>query len=429
MTSVLLPSNSTPLERAVADAAALPPVVLSGADAIATAKHVTRPPTFLPFLHHEYGLSELAPYLTNPYVLLDEGRQWQLIRGTVPAIDLALSWLDMAAAVEEVWTGRRFWNAFTLLLTTLPANDLLLLDRIENLADLSTPQRSRMKRGVHGYDVRALEADCGRLDHAQLDFDSGIKASNGTRHFREGATWSFGRTHEHEHSYTEREGHALGNWVEPTDSPLPWLDFSLPWLEWTTPWTDDSSLSRSTLLSTWFQGRRLYLVLRDGDGAVIGYRRARAVWSVAQESQGVYSFGGEKISPAASGTELYVEAMTQFDDANGVTAASIGLLVDPVLADGVSPGRLWLQPGEASGGVEIATHEINVPLRRTVRERFKFLIGFDGPFDSWLLESGTYDDASVWRDIVPWPPLTNWLLRFDGWDDAGLWRDGVEWSV
>lgn len=376
MTSALLPSNSTPLERAVADAMALPPPLLDGADAIATAKHVTRPSSFLPFLHHEYGLSELAPYLPNPYALIDEGRRWQLVRGTVPAVELALSWLGMEAALEEAWPGRRFWNAYTLVFSSLPANDLPLLDRIENLADLSTPQRSRMKRGVHGYDVRALEADRGRLDHAQLDFDSGVKASRGTRHFPEAATWSFGRVHEHAHVYAEAEGLALDNWLPPAEAPLPWLQIGWPWLDWATPWGTEPFVERAAALAGWFLPRRIYLVLRDGAGAVIGYRRARAVRRVAAADDGVHAFGGNRFSPSAAGTALYVEAMTQFEDADGDTAAEAGLLVEPTLAWGVPPGRLWLRPGDLSGGVEIATHAIDVPLRRTVRDRFKIMVSF-----------------------------------------------------
>lgn len=376
MLSALLPSNSTALERAVVDAGMLPASVVSGVDSIATAKHVSMPPTFLPFLHYEYGLSELQPHLTNPYSLLAQGREWQLLRGTVCAVDMALTWLGLAAILEETWAGRAFWNSYTLIFSTLPERDAPFLDQIENLADISTPQRSRLKRGVHGYDIRALETDRGRLDSTHLDFDSGVHATGGARHYPEGAVWSFGRTHEHSHLYTEAEGLALGNWLEDTGAPPPWLSLTWPWLDWTTPWTAEPSVQRASFLSGWFLFRRIYLTLRDRDGEVIGYRRARAVHRVEPRSQGTYSFNSEKLSPSISGVSLYIEAMTQFEDADGIAAKHASLLIDPDLAAGVPVGRLWLPPGDISGGVEIAAHDIDIQLRRTVRERFKIKVDF-----------------------------------------------------
>jgi hypothetical protein len=373
----LLPVNSTAWERALADAAGHRPAIEAAVINIKRAKLVLRPPSFLPFLHYEYGLRELAIYLPNPYALIDQGRAWQEIRGTAPAIDLALSWLGMAGAVEEASPERNFWNAFSLIFTTLPESDAPLLERIEGVASLSAPMRSKFRRGVFGYDVRALEAEFGRLDNAMLDWSSGIKATQGTRLFPEGAIWSFGRVHEIDHLYTEEEGTALGNWLDPVEGdPLAWVEMTYPWIEATFPWAASAEVQRRALLASWFASRPIYLALRDGDGEPIGWRRCRAVWPVAAAFGCAYSFDGTDYDPAAAGGRLYVEAMTDFDDADGVEVAEAALLVDPDLAAGIPPGRRWLAPDELSGGVEFAASEISVGLRRTVRDRFKFMIRF-----------------------------------------------------
>jgi hypothetical protein len=377
MSADLLPINSTAWERAVADAAGYRPAIEEAVPNVKRAKLIVRPPAFLPFLHYEYGLRELAIYLPNPYELIDQGRAWQELRGTKPAIDLGLSWLGYEAELEENPTERNFWNAFSLIFTELPANDDPLLERIEGIASLSVPMRSKFRRGVHGYDVRALEGEYSRLDNAMLDWSSGIKATLGTRHFPEGAIWSFGRTHEIDHLYTETEGAALGNWLEPVEGdPLAWVEMTYPWIDATFPWAASAEVQRRALLAGWFAARPIYLALRDIEGATIGYRRCRAVRPVNASFGGAYSFAGTDYEPTPGGSRLYVEAMTDFENADAVDVAEVALLVDPDRAEGVPPGRLWLQPGDLSGGVEFAVTDISVPLRKTVRDRFKFLVRF-----------------------------------------------------
>lgn len=377
MSADLLPINSTAWERSVADAAGYRPEIEAAIPNIKRAKLTLRPPAFLPFLHYEYGLRELAIYLPNPYVLIDQGRAWQEVRGAAPAVDLALSWLGVAGEIEENAPERNFWNAFSLIFTALPENDAPLLERIEGVASLSGPMRSKFRRGVHGYDVRALEAEYGRLDNAMLDWSSGVKATQGTRLFPEGAIWSFGRIHEVDHLYTEAEGTALGNWLEEVEGdPLAWVEMTYPWVDATFPWAASAEVQRRALLAGWFVGRPIYLALRDGDGEPIGYRLCRAVRPVAAAFGGAYAFDGASYDPSSSGGRLYVEAMTDFDDADAVTAREIALVAGAARAPGVPPGRRWLQPAELSGGAEFAVSLVDVPLRRTVRDRFKFMIRF-----------------------------------------------------
>lgn len=373
----LLPPSSSAVERAIEHSISFSPAAHGAIVGINQAKLITRPPSFLPFLAYEYGLDELRELIANPYDLIDLGRQWQAIRGTVPAIDMVLGWLGLAAATEEAWTGRAFWNAFQLRFSTLPASDGELLGRIERGVSASVPLRSKFRRGVYLYDVPALEADRGRLDASHLDWDSGVRATAGTRYFPEAAKWSFGRTHEIEHFYTEAEGLALDNWIEEVEGEsLAWELMDYPWETADFPWETSAEIARRILLAGWFVGRRMHLVLRDANDAIIGYRRCRAVRPVAPAGAGSpYNFDGSNYQPSSAGERLFVEAMTDFEDADGVSAASVALLVGAE-AVGVPAGRLWLEPGALSGGVEIAVHEIAVPLRRTVRDRFKIMLRF-----------------------------------------------------
>ena len=68
--------------------------------------------------------------------------------------------------------------------------------------------------------------------------------------------------------------------------------------------------------------------------------------------------------------------MTDFEDADGVSAASVSLVVGASMGAEIPPGRLWLQPADLSGGVEIAATPVTLPLRATVRERITFLMRF-----------------------------------------------------
>lgn len=373
----LVPRNSDPWERCVANALDLSPEVRTAITAVHTAKWAAPRPSFLPFLVYELGLGELTPYVPNLYGLIDEGVRWQRVRGTPRAIEMGLAWIGYAAGLEEAWSERRFWNSYQLRLTRLPANDNPDLERIEGIASLSVPLRSKFRRGVFQYDVGPLIADVSRLDHSLLDFESGTKATAGTLQFPEGAIWSFGRTTEFEHTLTETEGRAIGNWIEPVENGIaPWKEMSIAWTAAIAPWAATPEEQRRANMAGWFEGKTIYLKLSDIDGATIGYRRCRAVRPVASQFDGAYVVGTTKFEPAEAGTQVYIEAMTQFDDVDGVEAKHASLLVGASLSAGTPPGRLWLQPSELSGGHEFSAQDISVPLRKTVRDQFKILLRF-----------------------------------------------------
>ncbi|OCP17432.1 MULTISPECIES: phage tail protein [unclassified Ensifer] len=372
MATSLQPGNKglfeTALEASLSEKWA---TLTSGARAISTAKRGDPLPTALPWLVYEYGLGELTPYVPNLYNVLAEGIQWQRVRGSLDAIARGLSWIGYSASVEEAWSGRNWWNSYQLRFASLPTVDDPDLGRVEGVSRLSVPQRSQLRRGVYQYDAGAVELDRSRLDDTLLERESGVAVTTA------GTLWSFGRTREIEHLLTEAEGLAIGNWIEPpAETSLLWIDMDYPWSTATFPWSSNAVTQRQALMAAWFSTRALYVALRDGAGQLIGYRRCRAVRAVSQTFAGPYRFAGNQYVPKAGGTQVYIEAMTDFDDASGDTAAACSLVVGASVADGIPSGRLWLAPGGLVGGVEFATTAVSIPLRATVREQIKIMLRF-----------------------------------------------------
>ncbi|MFP9138696.1 phage tail protein [Devosia sp. XGJD_8] len=368
----LLPQNATPFEVALSEGMEPAAVIGSSITAMRRIKYLSPRASMLPFLVWEYGLGELTPYVPNIYNLIDEGVRWQRLRGTVSAVAIGLAWIGYAAAIEPAWTGRTWWNSFQLRFTALPAADVPDLERIEAITGLSVPKRSQLRRGVFAYDVGAVELDETPLDGAMLDHESGIAITEG------GTLWSFGRSHEFEHTLTQIEGQAIGNWLEPVeDAPLLWIDLDdLLWIDADFLWIDDPAEQRRSIMAGWFSDKSLYLRLLDGDGYVIGYRRCRAVHPVGVAFGGAYEHGGQVYDPKQAGGILYAEALTQFDDAADVVCTSIAMVVGGELAAGVKPGKLWLEPDQYIGGTAIAVQATTIPLRRTVREQLKIVMRF-----------------------------------------------------
>lgn len=378
MTS-LLPATSGHFEKTVEAAHAARWTRMQAAVPLITSAKENPPPSFLPFLVYEFGLGMLTPYVDNVYDVLSEGVKWFRIRGTYGGLKKGLSFIGITATAEPAWHGRAWWNSCQLRFPELPANDNPLLPRIEGITRLSLPFRSDLRRGVHGYDVQPLEADTTRLDDCHLDQESGIRL------VPDGTVWSFGRVTEYQHAMTDVEGIAIGNWIDPPDEAgTPWVTMTYPWASATTKWAENPDSLRRSLMAAWFTTRTLWATFRDEDGEIIGHRRCRAVRAVDFQVTGRYSIGADRYQPIAAGRSVYVEAMTDFDNADGVLAATVELTVGATLGAGVKSGRLWLDPGELVGGQAIAVQEFGVPLRKTVREQVKWLLDFTAPGRPWL---------------------------------------------
>lgn len=338
---------------------------------ITTAKE-NPPPSFLPYLVYEYGLGMLTPYVTNLYDVIDAGVGWHRLRGTYAGVAMGLSFVGLTATVEPAWHGRAWWNSAQLRFPSLPANDVPLLGAIEGITGLSLPFRSDFRRGVFAYDIQPAEADGTMLDEAHIEEESGVRLS------ATGAIWSFGRTAEFDHLLSEAEGTLIGNWIEIPEEggSIPWVSMTYPWTTATFLWSANADAQRRSLMASWFNGREVYVAFYDGDDEVIGYRRAKACRSVSPGFGGPYSFDGQTYLPRVGGQQVYIEAMTDFEDAFDVTAASVALVVNVTRASGVPHGQLWLEPGDLTDGDTFAQKTVSIPLRKTVRDRVKFIVRF-----------------------------------------------------
>lgn len=374
MSGSLLPANSGLLETTFEASLGDRWDDIGGAvSAIRTAKLVSPPTSFLPWLVLEYGLGELTPFVPNLYNLIvdREGVKWQRLRGTPASVAKGLGFIGYSATLEDAWHGRAFWNSTQLRFPALPAIDDPDLSRIEGITQLSLPKRSLLRRGVYQYDAQAIELDRSRLDDGMLEHESGVAVTAA------GTLWSFGRSTEIDHLLTEAEGTAIGNWIDPPEGDsLIWIDMNYPWVDADFGWADNPTVARQILMASWFESRTLYCTFRDSADAVIGHRRCRAVRPVTQSFGNGYAFGGAIYRPASNGPLLYIEAMTDFGDAADIVAASVELTVAPVLSAGIPHGRLWLEPEDIADGDAIAVSAVSLPLRTTVRDQIKFLMRF-----------------------------------------------------
>ena len=369
MVATLLPPNGTPLLRAFEQAAAYEPHVEAGLGLVPGVKGRGLP-AFLQFLLWEYGLIELAPHLDNPYVLIEEGRPWQIERDTFAAIARGIGWVGAPGMIVEAPGRRAWWNNFQLYLGALPANDAPMLQRIDRVTRLGKPFRSDFRRGVWNFDAPALEAGWTRLGSSMLADDSGVRVEAG------GPKWSFRRDHDNSYLLTESEGVALGNWVEPVEGDVPWSEMDFPWSTAFAPWASDVATIRRSVMASWFVGRSAHVRLRDAAGDVIGYRRASACRTVKAAGGGAYSVAGLAYAPAPDGGAVLIRATTDAGNGAGGIAETADVLIGGEIDDSIPPGRLWLEPGQLTGGVPIAPLAKTIPLRAAVRERLTFLVRF-----------------------------------------------------
>lgn len=366
--SALLPTASFTLERAYADATDLYARTYDAVTSMRGLKLVNPPPSFLPFLVYEYGLGELTPYVPNLYDLVDEGIDWQRVRGTPKALEIALAWVGYLATLEEFPTRRARWNHFMLEFDRVRDEAPGDLINIAGVAELSVPVRSVFWRGFAGYDVRALEYGHKRWGGSLWSSYSGVRIPETS------PKWSFGRVYDLIHEMTQAELEALGVWIEPTGDALVWGDF--PWPD--VPWVDAAGENRSIVMLDNAPDGPAWVVFKDADGEVIGYRRARARRRVVPDLAGIYTVSNTRFSVQSSGTtRLYVEAMTGFGDANGRTAAFAGVILGAVPLAPHKPGALWLPAGGLSAvGPILGERAVNIEFGRTVRERVRTILRF-----------------------------------------------------
>lgn len=381
----LLPSNATAFEIAASRTIDLLPRLSAAIAAIRTAKFVSIPDSFLPYLIYERGLGPVSAYIDDPRLLLDSGIAWQRVRGTPDAVSRALDWLGYDGTIESARVTRRRWHLFTLALDRVRDAESPDLVNIEGVVGLSVPARSHFYRAYHGYDVREAEWSRRKYSGARYSATSGARLSAG------GTKWSFGRTYDLTVACTQNDLEPLGAWVDlPAENTEGWgaSGFlsayappqagwdNVPWEDYTLSWLDDAASIRKTIIGNNLAGRTIYAVFRRADNSIIGYRRARVAAKVRPRTSGPYSVSGVRLSPDDDADSFYVEFLTDFGQGDGSRAASIGLLFDAVPTDASRPGLQWVAAGGLTGGVESVQRSIDISFGRTVRERVRLNLTF-----------------------------------------------------
>lgn len=169
----LLPPNSTQLERDFSRSTSSFERVGPPIPTIRTAKRIDIPDAVVPWLIYEYGLGELLPYLVDQRRALQEGVQWQRLRGTPQALKTALGWIGLDALLEESEAGTLRWAEYQLGLEQAPP-DLAFVARVIEISRISAPVRSRLFRIYGGYDERRFLLDHHLLGEGLLCDDSGV---------------------------------------------------------------------------------------------------------------------------------------------------------------------------------------------------------------------------------------------------------------
>ena len=376
MAENLLPTSSTPWERALANALDGWGELDAAIDVIRTAKLVAPLPAFLPFLVYEYGLGELTPYVPSLYQLLAEGVRWQRVRGTPASLEMGLDWLGYSARIEEECHLRRHWNMLQLDLDRV--RDVLAdLNRIAGVTQLSLPKRSLFWRGFHGFDIRPMTYSHRQWSGAHWSQCSGVRVGG------KGPLWSFGRNYRFAHVLSKAELVELNVWidVDPSDwaaGDIGWDDFA--WEDSEATWQSDLALARSQAMAGAAMAMPVLVAFFSGDN-VVGYRRARIRRFVHAEGNGCYVTPAGAFAPSQNPDRfVYVEALTDFGDGLGASADHAAVVFDVSAGPDVPPGRAWLGPEEVSGpGIVIAQRALSITFGESIRERVSFLLDFDGP--------------------------------------------------
>ena len=177
----MLPINASALQRDLDSSIGPRQALLDSANQIPGIKY-DPPDELLSWLIWEYGLEQLLPYLEDPRLAIQEGVQWQRIRGTPKSLAMALGWLALdEVEIEPETPGPRF-HEYQLDSGQIIAGELL--EKLRIVSRYSAPLRSRLSRIYHGYDVRRLKLD-------QSDYGALLSDYSGVD--KDGVVLSFGR--------------------------------------------------------------------------------------------------------------------------------------------------------------------------------------------------------------------------------------------
>jgi hypothetical protein len=373
----LLPPSSTDFENSVEGAIDKFDIIAPALDGIKGVKYA-RPlnPTVAPWLVEEYGLGPISQYFgpggrttitdrnhqilttlngdviligTTIEVLIDEGRQWQRIRGTPQAVVNALGWISYYnVAVEDQVVGRRRWHLYQIDMGELPLPDEeQRLADAEYLAGISDPARSIFSRGYFGYDVRVHIWGRSRYSRSIWGADSGVILPPGQ------TKWSHGRYHDTDTVLTADDLDALGIDYNGGDE-VAW-DSGLSWEAEGVSWdgVDDAPTLRAWILTH----SDAYLGFYDADGDPIGYSKILT----------------KPVVDRSAGTVVRYEARTGFGDGAGHHPASAAIVYGGANGPTVKPFKRWLTPDQiefAAAEIKVGDFPVDIDFLKTVREFF-----------------------------------------------------------
>lgn len=152
----ILPTTSTPLEKALVELASFSSIFDVGARKISSTKVDDIPDDAVSWLILEYGLTKLVPYATSPRDLLVNGMWLNRHRGTAAAVEMVAGWVGFSEAT--VWENTRpgiQFACFEMDLGKVPT-DSRTLCRLFNAVSVVKPLRSRFRRVFSGWNVRQL---------------------------------------------------------------------------------------------------------------------------------------------------------------------------------------------------------------------------------------------------------------------------------
>ncbi len=367
MTETLLPSNATPIEVALDRAGDQAPKIDPALSYISGWKHSVQPSDLRPYLVHEFGMDLLQPYVPTYGGILALRRPWCEVRGTHEAISQGLAVAGYSGTLKDPPARRVAWAEFQIDLDRV-RDEKGDLGIIAGLVEISRPERSTFRRGVHGYDVPAAEGCRTRLSGSILGDDSGVRIDG------KGPKWSFGRAYRYSYDLTEADLTALGIWIPEIASPF-WVDMDFEWATADIFWSDDTERARRVSMATGMEGQPCWLRFADDTDQTIGYRRALCR-GIEQGLTG-YAFGADFLEPSLENpVGVHVFARTGFGDGYGSEAAAVSVIFGADVTDQSKPGQLWLEPAGLTGGVEIASQPISILFGETVREFVQFFLRF-----------------------------------------------------
>jgi len=358
----LLPeSSSTPIERAISAAIDVLPRLEPTVDTIRAFK-AARPliPSVGPWLIHEYGLGGVSRFFATAEEAIDAGVPWTRIRGTVGAVEAALSWIGYSSiTMYDERVGRRIWNAYQVDMGALPLPDeVQLLTDAEYLANLSDAARSYMFRGFFQYDLRALSFGSNRWGDTMWGDSSGVRLPGGT------VKWSHRRNHAVSASGSAANRTELGVNFS-VSQPLTWGAFSWNTLGLTWDGVADVAAAKTTTLCA----LDVYMAFYDAADDVIGYRR---IGEAVEDTTAIENPGPELC-------HLTYTAQTDFGDGAGQVAVQCALIFGAMNIDPSKPGKAWLEPDEIAfpDGANVADRVVgktalSIDFKQTIRERVVF---------------------------------------------------------